>query len=465
MNFKKDQHVLDRNLQRRLNLLFAFSVVYILILTLKPFDFSVSYFIYDEKFWRVITQSFGIVDALLNILLFIPLGFLCGLVLLLRRKSIPSIKKWITIFGLSLSLFIECCQLFLYRITAISDVIANGCGTYCGVWLALCINLNKIKYTFAIKKNILKKIVIIYFVMICIILLLPMWLNNFSNWTDEYYLLVGNEATLNRQWKGVIYELAIYDRILEQDEIISHYSQDSINRKNMEWDKGTVALYKFTAENDSIIENKLSDRTLDLIISPTSKELNHKTKNGFPILKGSLLKSKAPAKSLIESIKGKNQFTLELWAKPTTLEQRGPARIVSLSADTDHRNFTLGQVGKTFCFRVRTPLTGLNGSRCEFITKNDVVTTNRQHIIVTFKRGEIKFYINGINVKGKCGSISDYFPVILGFGHNAVSKFLYFFVLLFPLGFLLSLCFRDKPILVILLTISPIILTQIIFSV
>ena len=46
---------------------------------------------------------------------------------------------------------------------------------------------------------------------------------------------------------------------------------------------------------------------------------------------------------------------------PGNTAQTGPARIVSLSADTGAQNFTLGQEGSDIEFRLRTPVSGRNG--------------------------------------------------------------------------------------------------------
>lgn len=71
---------------------------------------------------------------ILNIILFIPLGFLCPII----SKSYQCIKNTFLI-GSGLSLSIEIVQLFtLYRATDIDDLITNVAGTlvgYLGFWL------------------------------------------------------------------------------------------------------------------------------------------------------------------------------------------------------------------------------------------------------------------------------------------------------------------------------------------
>jgi hypothetical protein len=50
----------------------------------------------------------------------------------------------------------------------------------------------------------------------------------------------------------------------------------------------------------------------------------------------------------------RNEITIEAWVMPADDIQDGPARIVSLSADTGNRNFTLGQTTDYYDARLRT---------------------------------------------------------------------------------------------------------------
>ena len=42
---------------------------------------------------------------------------------------------------------------------------------------------------------------------------------DFSDWDPDFPLVIGNEATLNRQYLGTVYLIAIYNRALSADEI------------------------------------------------------------------------------------------------------------------------------------------------------------------------------------------------------------------------------------------------------
>lgn len=66
-------------------------------------------------------------NSLLNVLLFIPMGFFLPLFWQRFRKIIPTV-----FFGFSISLLIEILQIFTLRATDINDLITNTLGTFLG---------------------------------------------------------------------------------------------------------------------------------------------------------------------------------------------------------------------------------------------------------------------------------------------------------------------------------------------
>jgi hypothetical protein len=173
----------------------------------------------------------------------------------------------------------------------------------------------------------------------------------------------------------------------------------------------------------------------DLTFQPTSL-LKMDGKSGIFIQDSSTVKTEMPATDLARSIRTTNELTIAIWLQPGNLEQRGPARIVSLSKNTDHRNFTLGQSGAKLDFRVRTPLTGKNGSKVELTTEPLLITDKSQFVVATFFRGESKLYFNGQMVSPIIYSTSSYLPLLVGLGRNRFGKAAFCFMLLFPLGWL-----------------------------
>lgn len=108
-----------------------------------------------------------------------------------------------------------------------------------------------------------------------------------------------------------------------------------------------------------------------------------------------------PAIKLIAGCKESNELTVEAWLKPTKDNQSGPARIVTLSLDTGQRNFTLGQDGNRFDFRLRTSKTDQNGLP-SLATPNGTATRQNSHVVYTFDRGgTVRAFVNGKQVASR----------------------------------------------------------------
>lgn len=69
-------------------------------------------------------------NTLLNVLLFVPLGFLMPVI----WKEYRSVKKTV-LFGLGLSAMVEILQMFTYRLTDIDDLIFNTAGAAVGYYI------------------------------------------------------------------------------------------------------------------------------------------------------------------------------------------------------------------------------------------------------------------------------------------------------------------------------------------
>ena len=102
-----------------------------------------------------------------------------------------------------------------------------------------------------------------------------------------------------------------------------------------------------------------------------------------------------PPARLLEAVQKSSELTLEVWLRSAQLNQAGPARIVTLSKDSGQRNFTLGQDGSAFDFRLRTTKTDPNGLP-SLKTPDGAVTGNRDHVVVTFSRQAVtRIFVNG----------------------------------------------------------------------
>lgn len=120
-------------------------------------------------------------------------------------------------------------------------------------------------------------------------------------------------------------------------------------------------------------------------------------------LRFTTIRSLYPPVRLHEAIVAQNHFSVELWAEPTRTEQRGPARLVSYSADKFHRNFTIGQERDELVVRLRTTRTDLNGKNPELRVADIFRSGELRHIVVVFDSGTEQVYVDG----QKRGELSD----------------------------------------------------------
>lgn len=104
--------------------------------------------------------------------------------------------------------------------------------------------------------------------------------------------------------------------------------------------------------------------------------------------------SPTPASKLIDELKTADRFTLSIILATDRTQQIGPARIISLSKDIVSRNFTIGQEQSNLTFRLRSPITGDNASQPELVIPEVFNDTNFHHLLITFARNQLNFYID-----------------------------------------------------------------------
>jgi hypothetical protein len=84
------------------------------------------------------------------------------------------------------------------------------------------------------------------------------------------------------------------------------------------------------------------------------------------------------------------------------VKQSGPARIVTYSQDSLHRNFTLGQNQRALTFRLRTPASDSNGTN-PAVYSGPVFVPNRPTFVAAVYDGRI----SELYVDGKCVAQAD----------------------------------------------------------
>ena len=111
---------------------------------------------------------------------------------------------------------------------------------------------------------------------------------------------------------------------------------------------------------------------------------------------GCALVDRKGAAELRRTLVPRGTMSLEILLRTDSLEQSGPARIVSFSRDSLYRNFSLCQEGDALVFRLRTSKNDLNGVLRNLIVPDVFDTNRRQHLVVTYDGAKVRLYVDGL---------------------------------------------------------------------
>ncbi len=401
-------------------------IVFILVMTLFPYDFF---------FWEMLSQltlkeilellqdSSNIRDILLNLLLFIPFGF--GLVNLLERFEIHFIRLLFVLFFFSfgLSLTVEILQFFLpARTSTPIDLLTNTLSGMGGGLLFKNIGhqfFNQAERFFNWIKSLISIPVLTCFLIGYLILAcwfsIPLqqteYLWGLGNWDMEFPLNLGDELIGNRPWMGKIDQFCFSEKTVSDSEIFE------------------ILISKSPCESLSNFEGFLA-----VVDQPHFSQL--------------------PATQLNQGLRQTSEFTLIIQLATADSHQTGPARILSISKDFFERNLTLGQWRSHLSIRLRNPVTGMNGTRPEFIVPNIFSDLKTHTLLLSYTLNKIEVFIDkNFNQKYtlKLTPETAFFwqlsPVYKGAIHLNIwnplfYKLLYYCLIFCPIGYCLGLILK-----------------------
>ena len=390
-------------------------------------------------------------DFLLNVGYFLPWGVVCYLFLASPRTRFHTLVILAASVGGIVSLAIELSQIFFTRHPSVFDLAANILGSVIGALLCRLSPFD-VRHTAGrfwvwVQRSRVVCLIVIFFgaVPLLVSVINTPWFD-FHNWNAGYPLQLANEASLDRPWLGTIYLAAVYNRALGPEEIAGYYQQgvssETLRRRD---GKGLIALYTFAEEGGGRVPDVSGYGTpLNLKLSPVSHFRWLESGNGIKIIKPAIIKTDGAAKKLYDALSVSNELTIEVWMMPADIMQNGPARIISFSQDTLTRNFTLGQDGAGIDFRLRTPISGPNGTAVNLRTRGLTLSPRKTHLVVTYKKGIETLYVDGhrhlavVDLKKANTLIS------FGAPKHIISRLAYVFFYFFPVSYFVSLFLSQK---------------------
>ena len=364
------------------------SLVLILAATLFPYSFSLpgpaSGNQDSSGFW-------------LHFLLFFPFGF--SLSLFTSERNLKSVNRILVALVTTsiLSILTEVLQFFLpSRSVTISDGIGNLFGAFLGYCFFDYLGAPLKRLARVVEDKLEPRLntrfwVLVYgsylFFAVCISLSLPKsW--RLLNWDQSYPLVLGNESTGDRPWRGNIYSLKILSKTMSLEHVLSFYSTKKVP----------------TRIKDSLLCSYELEGAAPLIDTTGQlPELTAKGKRGSVFYPSNLmagsdywLSSHGPSKFLIDEIRKTSEFSIITEIKTAGIKQEGPARIISSSIDQrGNRNFTLAQNTRELVVRLRTISSG--GSERIFELRFPNVFTSTSEIlqlILTFHQSTVTLFLN-----------------------------------------------------------------------
>ena len=253
------------------------------------------------------------------------------------------------------------------RAPSLADVVANGLGALLGVGLfrAWAMGIGTALRRYATPLNLLIGLGI--YLIGALFLTIYLYRSvRLSNWDTSFPLVVGNEAVGRRQWSG------------------------RVEWVSFSWPGDSYQLggeYQFTGEAPFDFLGE-PDATLPPLVwregpaSPSGEQ-------GVMIGPGEWLATETPFSDFSAGARAHNWFSMAVRAATSDPTQRGPARIVSISADAERRNVTLGQDKDALIIRLRTPAGGENGQKPELLVPGVFADERPRMITVSYRSSTV----------------------------------------------------------------------------
>lgn len=356
------------------------SVGLILASTLFPFDFHSS----GGSLWTApsrldvdLRSQYVFQDMPANIALFAPLGFsLAACLHLLFGAPRATTLGLAAAAGVLLSLVLESVQgALLLRFASLGDVISNGIGAAGGALLGLAIAewvLARLTLADGRGPRCATRIGLASLLTLAV-LVVTVRLDHAaapSGWSSDYPLVIGNETSADRPWSGTIAAF----------EIVAPGASDDVDGRGHR----PLAAWNF-----------VGGPTGDPALAAVGARAAAATADGVTIGPDRWWRSIGPVGAISSAIVAAGGFEIVLDVATASVDQTGPARILSISDGITTRNLTIGQSGEDLALRVRSDLLGTDGSDPEILVPGVFARRSMQRIVVRFVDEAVQVEVDG----------------------------------------------------------------------
>ena len=349
------------------------SCLIVLLFCLYPYDFFLLETLQNSSLKSFIAQFFSpeslSVETLINLLIFLPFG--ASFANHLGDRHLGSWKSLLSVVysAFLLTFIVEILQGFLPgRNPSCIDLILNVLGAIAG-FLIFKLYGFRIKKIAQFMRNKLRiklsrrRLFIIFFGYLIFVLLgsislqrMTTYLWSPTNWDTTFPLIVGNELEGDRPWNGEISSLCLASRVVTAQP----YEKFPKEKACDFWEQTFSSIYDLgdlPPINDRT--GKLPPLLLQGVFETSSTPIK--------LSPNMWLQTSEAISQLSDQVRQSGQLAIGIVLKSHQRDQFGPARIISISNGPYERNFMLGQESNHLYLRLRTPLTGKNGTRIGFV--------------------------------------------------------------------------------------------------
>jgi VanZ family protein len=361
---------------------------WLVVLTLYPFEFA------PPAPWTLLLDDANLLrrgpDVILNVLLFVPLGIWAHGEGWRRAVPLARIVVFTAAAGAVISSVLECLQLFLpSRFPSLLDVASNTAGAVVGLAAHRRWAPSAEAGVRRLRARVSPAMVLLLMGGYGMAALLGSAMlqtqTRLSNWDETYPLLIGNEPTGDRPWRGRVFGLELTDAATPVA-ALRRFAEDG----SRELAGARVAEFDFSNGGPYV------DASGYLPALGWTGHSHREATHGAAVSGRKWLQTDGPASTLVRRLRETNAFTLYVRCATEDVDQRGPARVVSNSVDPFRRNFTLGQSGRSMGVRVRTPHTGENALRPELVVPNVFTDERPRDILVTYDGAVLQAAVAGL---------------------------------------------------------------------
>ncbi len=340
--------------------IFALALVGILFLTLYPFRFSFGGHLSGARFPFLLAGSgkaSGALDAILNVVLFVPYGF--GVAGLLRKRGkSPIVMIAMTLAaGALFSYGIEVLQFYIpERDSGWEDVFTNSTGAaggclayqFCGAAVTRLLDRwETVVGALATGRN----------TAMALLLYFGAWFGVsgrlqkqtvLSNWNWNALLVVGHSPSSpsSPAWEGKVYELELWDHALPS-ETAKRLTSHGIARTS---DPEPLVAYQFSGPPPFLDRRHFLPDLVEVPKAPISSDLNLTDWDG-----ASWVSTASPVSALVGDLEKTRQFALRVRCEPARID-RVRARLVSISPASGPPDLEIWQDNASLVFWFRNPV-------------------------------------------------------------------------------------------------------------